>query len=734
MTSSDLSAVLVAWNSGDSLRCAVDALRRSADEAGASLQIVIVDNNSTDGSVTDVTPGTADAVIRNPVNAGYATAAAQGTSLATGEWVLFINPDVLVDADFVPALLAAARDVPPHVATLVPELRFTSNPGVVNSRGVTVDDVGVPAEVDAGAAAEESRSPSDVFGGTTGCCLVRAQALRSVRGLEPCYFAYLDDVDLSQRLQRSGFGARFVSDAVAYHEGSASLGRGSAVKAYLVARNRRLFFRLHGPHTVRARFWRTIVETGHAAVSMLSGAGLAPLRGRMDALRVRNYTSFLLRSRALDDVVANPPYSPRTGLLETLRRKRTGQVVQPTRDAESPRPTGRTTEAAARGVPIVCLGFAEWKAEIPTNQHHLMDLLSRQSPVLFIESLGLRQPTASIRDLRRLGQRLVRGVRPLRDDGRVHVLSPLVVPYHRNDAVRRLNNVLLGRSVSRSARRLGFERPILWAYVPQALSLIDVLDPRLIVYHCVDDIAAHERIDEASFRDAELAFIDCADLVIASSEPLRARLSDRGANVRLMTNVADTELFSSALHDGPVDPAVEHLPRPRIVFVGAVSSGKVDLELVRDLARSRRGWSIVLVGPVGLGDPRTDISELRAEPNVHVLGPRPHEALPALLRGVEAAIIPYRINRLTSSVFPMKVYEYLAAGLPVVATPLPALADVNGVDFGSDALQTVRRLETLLAEDSHERRQERSMLASSHSWSARMIEIERAIAELPWRR
>lgn len=388
---------------------------------------------------------------------------------------------------------------------------------------------------------------------------------------------------------------------------------------------------------------------------------------------------------------------------------------------------------SVRGTPIVCLGFAEWDAELWTNQHHLIARLSKSSPTLFIESLGLRQPTVSKRDLERILRRLRRGLRPLRRENGVHVLSPLVVPYYRLGLVRELNGFLLRRAVTRTMATIGFARPILWAYVPHALALVDVLRPRLVIYHCVDDIAAHERVDRDSFRRLEEAFVRAADLVIASSRPLWERLSLHASNVRLMTNVADTEAFAAALEAGPCDPALASLPRPRIVFVGAVSSVKVDIGLLRELARLRPDWSLVLVGPVGLGDPRTDVSSLRSEPNVHLLGARPHEMLPAVLRAADAAIIPYRLNDLTSSVFPMKVYEFLAAGLPVVSTPLPSLRDVEGVVFARTAPEMVARLEQLLAEDSPERRRARSELASRHSWSARIEEIEAEVAQLSWR-
>ena len=87
--------------------------------------------------------------------------------------------------------------------------------------------------------------------------------------------------------------------------------------------------------------------------------------------------------------------------------------------------------------------------------------------------------------------------------------------------------------------------------------------------------------------------------------------------------------FATALEDGPVDSALDALPRPRIVFVGAVSAIKVDLVLLGELAELRPEWSIVLVGPVGLGDPGTDVSGLAVEANVHLLGHRKPSELPS---------------------------------------------------------------------------------------------------------
>ena len=382
------------------------------------------------------------------------------------------------------------------------------------------------------------------------------------------------------------------------------------------------------------------------------------------------------------------------------------------------------------GRDIVCVGFADWQGGFWTNQQHLMSRLAVDNRVLFVESLGLRRPQMAAGDARRVVRRIRGALEGTRNLDGVHVLSPLVLPVHGNRGARALNGRLLNLSVTRAAQRIGMGRPILWSYVPQGEVLIDRLDPRLVIYHCVDDIAAQKGVDGTAFREAEQRFASRADLVIASSSTLAERMRELSGNVLEAPNVADTELFSTALESGPIDAALAALPEPRLIFIGAITATKLDLDLLADLARIRPEWSIALVGAVGLGDPTTDIGPLAALPNVHVLGPRLQSELPAVLRGATVGLIPYLENQLTASIFPMKVYEYLAAGLPVVSTPLPALRDVDGIVRADSAGEMAARIEAALSEDNPDLRMQRSRAAAGHSWEARLDQLTAAVQEL----
>jgi glycosyltransferase involved in cell wall biosynthesis len=385
---------------------------------------------------------------------------------------------------------------------------------------------------------------------------------------------------------------------------------------------------------------------------------------------------------------------------------------------------------AVEGRDIVCVGFNDWESEVWTNQHHLMARLAAAgSRVLFVESLGLRRPQLSAgRDVRRLLRRTRAGLRPPRVRDGVNVLSPLVLPLHAYRVARALNARVLPALVGRAARDLGLRRPILWAYVPQAEALLDVLDPELVIYHCVDDIAAQDGIDGPSFAAAERRFAARADLVLASAPALERRMRALSSNVLFAPNVADTARFATALSPGPIDPAIAALPEPRIVFVGAIVGKKLDFDLLVAIATERPQWSLALVGPVGLGDPSTDVSALGALPNVHLLGGRRYDQLPDVLRGAAAALIPYRSTPLTASIFPMKVYEYLAAGVPVIATTLPALAGMSEIAVADGPRATIAAIEQAMAQDSPKAREARSAAAQSHSWDTRLAEIDAALA------
>ena len=171
-------------------------------------------------------------------------------------------------------------------------------------------------------------------------------------------------------------------------------------------------------------------------------------------------------------------------------------------------------------------------------------------------------------------------------------------------------------------------------------------------------------------------------------------------------NVADYDHFATAGTDAPVPADLARIPAPRALFVGALNELKVDAELLGALAEAEPGLSVVLVGPVTEAGPgaRRELDALVRRPNVHALGGRPYAELPGYLAGADVGLVPYLANRYTAGVFPMKVYEYLAAGLPVVAAGLPELAGAEGAALASGRDEFVNAVRAALADPDRRRR------------------------------
>lgn len=392
-------------------------------------------------------------------------------------------------------------------------------------------------------------------------------------------------------------------------------------------------------------------------------------------------------------------------------------------DTEAVTAAGETERSEQlRGRDILCFSH-DWSGD-PLSKTHLMRLLARDNRVLWVNSIGYRTPTASKADITRAFKKLAAAASPLNEpEPNIFVLNPLAIPAYGSRAIRAFNRSFLRFQVLRAMRKLEFRRPLNWVFNPAASVIAGALGEEMLVYYCVDEYTAFSGVSSRSLAELEEQLLVRADLVIVSADLLYKSKAPLNPNTILVRHGVDFEHFSRALDDETVVPEeVARLPRPVIGFFGLIADW-VDLELMERVAREYTAGSLVL-----LGKATTDTSALERLPNVHLVGRKSYEELPAYCKGFDAALMPFRINELTLNANPLKVREYLAAGLPVVSTAIPEVEVLGLCRIGRDHDSFMRELEEALADPGPSR--ERSEAIRHESWAARLDDIRRHLDEM----
>ena len=337
-------------------------------------------------------------------------------------------------------------------------------------------------------------------------------------------------------------------------------------------------------------------------------------------------------------------------------------------------------KSLASVMPGECVLFAtaDWDEPYWTNKQHTAKTLAQLGwKVLYVESFGLRRPSVSSgKDWKRIWNRLWRGLRclalgPYKAEKDIWIFSPLAIPgAHGHPLFGRLNTLFIRSPLRRFLVSKKWSKPLIWTYHPFMLELLGGVDCGKVVYHCVDDLGAVPMIDSAAVNAAEEKLLEQCDAVFVTNENLLSKCQPFNSNTHFFPNVVDFEHFSKARANGPLPADLAAIPEPRIVYMGVLSDFKVDFRLIFDVALTRPDWNWVIIGTEREGQKSEWIPRLRALANVNFLGRKAYRDLPAYLGGCQVATLPTLCNNYTRSMFPMKFYEYIAAGLRVVSTPL----------------------------------------------------------------
>jgi glycosyltransferase involved in cell wall biosynthesis len=386
-------------------------------------------------------------------------------------------------------------------------------------------------------------------------------------------------------------------------------------------------------------------------------------------------------------------------------------------------------------VPILSFARDQW-TDVPKRcRHHVLSRLAARSRVLFVSP-----PATHIREAaHKLGNgALAHGGLTQVTPGLFTFVPPPWLPYSHRPTLNRVLDGIRVSYIRHLLDRLEMHRPIVYVWHPAFIDIVERFEAPLVVYHCYDEYAAFRGANRDELERQEARLLRRADLVFTVSPGLRERRVGLNPNTFVVRNGVDADYFAKALAPQTVVPAdIARIRRPIIGCIARVVPEYFDAGLLRQIFLKRPDWSLVVIGPeieelVSGGD---DLRQLKTQPNVHFIGVRPFDSLPAYLKGMDVCVMPYRLTRNIQLGDSLKLYEYLAAGKPIVSVPLDFADDVRPfVLVAHDADEWIAAIDDALANDDRAVRDGRLGVARHNNWDQRVDQISHLIAQVLDRR
>ena len=367
---------------------------------------------------------------------------------------------------------------------------------------------------------------------------------------------------------------------------------------------------------------------------------------------------------------------------------------------------------------VILFSSDDWASGLKSSKYHVAVGLAKANKVLFVNSIGLRNPSASSKDLKRIWHKLVsflKGWERVNDN--LYVYTPIVIPFHRMKLMRGVNQLILVCSLRLIQVLLKLRKPVLLVFSPNFHDVIGHLRESGTVYYCIDELKGYREVDTAMLDRMEHSLLAKADCVVCCSRELVEKKRAYNPNIYYVPHGVDWALFRTTL-DGKqeIPEDIRGMQKPIIGFYGFISEDWIDFDLLNEMAAHHPEWSIVLIGRTKL-----DLTAVLRHDNIHFLGVRPFEQLPDYNRAFDVAIIPFVINELTESSNPLKLFEYLASGLPVVSVDIPEVAALGkNVKVARDHREFVTMVEQALTENGTAEKYRRSDLVRNETWQNRL--------------
>lgn len=362
-------------------------------------------------------------------------------------------------------------------------------------------------------------------------------------------------------------------------------------------------------------------------------------------------------------------------------------------------------------VDLLCFSHLRW-AFVTQRPNHLMARAARDRRVFFVEEPILDEEPSPQDPLEITRVDDVFVVRP-------HL--PAQLPPERWEAA-------LTERLDLLVSRFGIRRPVRWYYTPMALPWSEHIPASAVVYDCMDELTAFTGAPPVLVA-REQRLLDVADVVFTGGQSLYGAKRERHPHVHAFPSSVDADHFREARRPGPEPADQAWLPGPRIGWFGVIDE-RFDMPLVEALADRRPDWQLVMVGPFA----KIDEASVPRRANLHWLGQRPYAELPAYLRGWDVAVMPFARNEATRYISPTKTPEYLAAGRPVVSTPITDVVTPYGrlglVRIAADAAAFEAAVNAALHDDRAALWRKADAYLATTSWDATWAKMSAILDQL----
>jgi glycosyltransferase involved in cell wall biosynthesis len=286
------------------------------------------------------------------------------------------------------------------------------------------------------------------------------------------------------------------------------------------------------------------------------------------------------------------------------------------------------------------------------------------------------------------------------------------------------------RRIKSMLTAMGIKRIILYVWRPEFGSYVGEFKEELVCYH-VDDEYSWSEIDQP-ISESERKLLRNSDIVFILSKSLLEKKGKLNSATYYSPMAVDFNHYRQIAEDESIHyNDLSSIPRPRIGYVGIIKK-QIDLKLLLEISRERKDWSIVLVGPINKlhKEINETIELLRRESNVYFLGGKKYEELPGYIKDLDVCLMCYRKTAYTKYIFPLKLYEYLACGKPIVSTPLENLEEFQDVLYFADKHnEWIKNIQQSLVEHNTELEQKRIAVARENSWDTRVKDLVSLIRE-----